>query len=156
MLDEVAGVVVLSDRRMPRSRATVPLIAVSPGGVFVIDARHQRGLVHTKHPGSLGRLGRPELHVGRHDCTDALVQVQQQGDAVRAALAATPWGDEVPVQPMLCLTRAEWGCACALVVDGVWVGWPRLVPPRLAAPVVMDSPGVAEVSRMIADRMPAP
>src|SRR5579863_664680 len=56
---EVAGgedVIVLNDRRIPGSRATIPMIAVASAGVFVIDAQHHKGLVHTKRLGSFDRL----------------------------------------------------------------------------------------------------
>ncbi len=148
------GSVVLRDRRLPGGRARGTLIAVSPAGVFVIDARHRRGLVHTKRPGPMSDLGRLQLHVGRRDCTPLLDAVSRKVEAVRTALAAIPWASEVPVQAVLCLTRADWGFASPIEVDGVWVAWPKLLPGRLRHPVVMDSPTVKEVSSMIGERLP--
>ncbi|HEV3131943.1 MAG TPA: nuclease-related domain-containing protein, partial [Acidimicrobiales bacterium] len=58
------GIVVLDDRRVPGSRDSIKLIAVSCAGVFVIDTKHYKGLVHTMRPGSIGNLGPHELHVG--------------------------------------------------------------------------------------------
>ncbi len=148
------GVIVLNDRRVPGSRTSIKLIAVSSSGVYVIDAKHYKGLVHTKRPGTINNLGPHELHVGRRDCSAAVEQVTRQLEAVRATLDTTSWGCEVPVHGMLCLTRAEWGFASALQIGDVWVGWPKLTALRVQTPGVMDSPTVQEVSVMIAEHLP--
>lgn len=151
---ESRGVVVLNDRREPGSKSSIKLIAVSSSGVFVIDTKNYKGLVHTKRLGNLGNLGRPELHVGRRNCTASVEQVARQMQVVRDALQSTSWGSEVPVQGMLCLTRADWGFASAIEISDVWVGWPKLMAGRVQAPGVMDSPTVQEVSEMIARQLP--
>jgi hypothetical protein len=148
------GVIVLNDRRHPGTRTNIKLIAVSSSGVFVIDAKSFRGLVHTKRPGPMESLGPEELHVGRKNCSSAVVQVARQKEIVQEALATSAWGSEVPVHGMLCLTRAEWGFASALLVSEVWVGWPKLMAGRVQAPGVMDSPTVREVSDLIAELLP--
>ncbi len=145
----------LNDRRIPGSKATVPMIAVAPAGVFVIDAKHHRGLVQTKRPGTFDRLGPPELHVGRRNCTPSLDALSRQADVVRATLDGSPWDSEVPVTAMLCLTRAEWGLASAALVRDVWVGWPRLLAGTVRSPGIMDSPAVAEVAQVIDAGLPA-
>ncbi len=148
------GIVVLDDRRVPGSRDSIKLIAVSCAGVFVIDTKHYKGLVHTMRPGSIGNLGPHELHVGRRNCTSSVEQVARQMEAVRASLNSTPYWSQVPVLGMLCLTRAEWGFASAIQVGGVWVGWPNLMAGRVQSPGVMDSPAVREVSTMLTDLLP--
>lgn len=135
------GVIVLNDRRIPGSSATIPCIAVAPAGVFIIDAQHHRGLVHTKRPGPFGQLDPPELHVGRKNCTPSLDTLGRQVEVVRATLDGSPWGSGVPVAAMLCLTRAEWGLASSARVRDVWLGWPRLTAGALRSPGVMDPPG---------------
>jgi len=149
------GVIVLNDRRIPGSEATIPIIAVAPAGVFVIDAQHHKGLVHTKRPGPIGQLDLPELHVGRRNCTPSLDTLCQQVEIVRATLDGSPWGSDVPVAAMLCLTRAEWGLASSARVRDVWVGWPRLMAGALRSPGVMDTPRVHEVAGAIDARLPA-
>ncbi len=148
------GIVVLNDRRIPGSHHCIKLIAVSSAGVFVIDTQNFKGLVHTRRSGSIANLGPHELHVGRRNCTSSVEQVARQMRIVRASLDSTAWGSEVPVEAMLCLTRAEWGFASAVQVTDVWVGWPRLMAGRIQAPGVLDSPTVREVSVMIADHLP--
>jgi len=148
------GVIVLNDRRVPGSRESIKLIAVSPAGVFVIDTKGYKGLVHTMAPGRIGNLGPHELHVGRRNCTSSVEAVHRQTQIVRAALEAGRAGAAVPVQGMLCLTRAQWGFPSAMQIGEVWVGWPRLVAGEVQAPGVLDAPTVHEVSTMIASGLP--
>jgi hypothetical protein len=151
---EGEGVVVLNDRRVPGTHSSIKRIAVSSGGVFVIDAKHYRGLVHVKRTGPVWDLGPQELHVGRRNCTPLVENMCDQMNVVRAALDTTTWGAEVPVHALLCLTRAEWGFASAVEISDVYVAWPRLVKGRVQAAGVMDSPAVQEVSEMIAQHLP--
>jgi hypothetical protein len=148
------GVIALNDRRIPGSRESIKLIAVAPAGVFVIDAKHYKGLVHTMRPGTIGNLGPHQLHVGRRNCTPSVEAVQRQAAIVREALGAAPWGSEVPIHAMLCLTRAEWGFASAVRINDVWVGWPRLMVGEVQSPGILDSPTVRDVSTLIADQLP--
>jgi hypothetical protein len=148
------GIIVLNDRRDPGSDTNIKQIAVSSSGVFVIETRNFRGLVHTKRPGPVVNLGPHELHVGRKNCTSSVVEVARQKEIVKEALATSAWGSEVPVHGMLCLTRAEWGFASAIQISEVWIGWPRLMAGRVQAPGVMDSPTVREVSDLIAAQLP--
>ena len=153
-LVEGQGVIVLSDRRIPGSKATITMIAVAPAGVFVIDAQHHKGLVQTKRPGTFDRLGPPELHVGRRNCTPSLDALSHQVSVVRGTLDGSPWSADVPVTAMLCLTRAEWGLASSARVRDVWVGWPRLLAGTVRSPGAMDSPTVHEVAQTIDARLP--
>jgi hypothetical protein len=153
-LIESEGVIVLNERRIPGSRDHITMIAVSPAGVFVVDAKHYKGLVHTRRSGPMPALGPQELHVGRRDCTPYIQQVAQHMQAVRSILGQEEWGDAVPVQAMLCLTRAAWGFASPLQISDVWVGWPQLAAGRVRSPGVMDSPAVQEVSSLLAAHLP--
>lgn len=154
-IDRDEGIVILNDRRVPGSRSQIKIIAVAPAGVFVIDAKDVKGLVHTKRPGPLSALGPNELHVGRRNCTEMVGAVVQQVEAVREALRTKPWASDVPVHAILCLTRAQWGYASPLELGDVWIGWPQLVSPKVRSPAIMDSPMVNEVSLFLADRLPS-
>jgi len=147
-------VIVLNDRRIPGSRATITMIAVAPAGVFVIDAKHHKGLVQTKRPGTFDQIGPPELHVGRRNCTPSLDALSHQVAVVRSTLDGSPWDSEVPVTAMLCLTRADWGLASSALVRDVWVGWPRLLAGTVRSPGLIDPPTVEEVARTIDSRLP--
>ena len=92
--------VALNDRRVPGSADSIKLIAVAPAGVFVIDAKHYKGLVHTMRPGTIGNLGPArapcgptQLHrLGRSTCA-----VRRR--SVRATLEGAPWGSDGPGPP---------------------------------------------------------
>jgi hypothetical protein len=154
LLIDGEGVVVLSDRRVPGTRSSIKRIAVSSGGVFVIDAKHYKGLVHIKRTGPVWDLGPQELHVGRRNCTPVVENMCDLANVVRAALETATWDAEVPVHAVLCLTRAEWSFASAVEVNDVYVAWPRLVKGRVQAPGVIGSPAVQEVAQMIAEHLP--
>lgn len=145
--------IVLNDRRGPGSRLGIKNIAVSPGGVFVVEAKRFKGLVHTRRSGPMSNLGPGELHVGRRDCTACLDRVTSQVDVVRGALERMSGGSEVPVHAMLCLTRAEWVVASPIEIRGVCVAWPQLIAERVHAGSLMDSPTVREVSITIAEHL---
>jgi hypothetical protein len=151
---EEEGVIVLNDRRAPGSKRCIEGIAVSPAGVFVIDTKPFKGLVHTKRPGPVASLGPPELHVGRRNCTSSLEELAQLVEVVRSSLDEAPYGGEIPVQGMLCLPRAAWGFKSAVEIRDLWIGWPQLMPDRIRAGGIMDSPTVREVSVRIADHLP--
>ncbi len=154
-LIEEEGIIVLNDRRVPGSRSSIKYLVVAPAGVFVVDAKDVKGLVHIKRPGPISALGPNELHVGRRDCTPLVGAISQQVEAVRRALRAKPWATDIPVHAMLCLTRAQWGFASPIELGDVWVGWPQLVGAHVRTPVVMDTPMVNEVSIILADRLPS-
>lgn len=150
---EGEGVIVLNDRRGPGWRLTIRNIAVSPAGVFVVDAKQYRGLVHTRRSGPMSNLGPDELHVGRRDCTPYVDEVRSQVEVVREALERVSGGPEVPVHAMLCLTRAEWVVASPVEIGGVCVGWPELVAGRVHAGGRLDPPTMQEVSVTIGEHL---
>jgi hypothetical protein len=74
-----SSVVVLHDRRMPRSRANIDHVAVGPGGITVIDTKRLTGKVEVR-----GRGAEAQLRVGGWDRSKSLAGVQRQLDAVKA------------------------------------------------------------------------
>jgi hypothetical protein len=150
---EDEGVIVLDDRREPGSSLAIQRIAVSAGGVFVLDTRHFKGLVHTRRPGPMSDLGPDALFIGRRDCSPFIDRMSRQAEVVRDALEDLSGGSDVPVRPMLCLTRARWVVASPIEIQGVCVGWPQLITGRVQVGGTMDSPRVREVSEAIAQRL---
>lgn len=112
---EARGVVVLHDRVIPGSRASIDHLAIGPRTVFTVDAKRYTGRIAVRH----GRL----LVNGR-DRSKLLDQARRQRAVVREALAAGGHGD-VRVVPVLCFTGVE---------------WPLLFPPRSAGDVLLCSP----------------
>lgn len=58
-------VLMLHDRRIPRSRANIDHIAIATSGVRVIDVKRYKGKVQISRP----LLGQPKLTIARQDKT---------------------------------------------------------------------------------------
>jgi hypothetical protein len=102
-LAELAGerLVLLHDR------GSIDHLAVTPRGVFVIDAKHPGGAVDRNRFGSILRSN-VRLYVDGCDRTNLLHGVGQDVERVRDALRAAGFSD-APVRGVLCFTGAERG-----------------------------------------------
>lgn len=131
-LNELAGesVRVLHDRRIPGTRANIDHIAITPTGIYVIDAKRYVG----KRPalqieGGLFRPRVEKLTVGGRDQTKLVDGVLKQVDVVRKIV-----GPGAPVIGVLCFLDADWPLlGGAFVTRGVEVLWPKKLFPRLGA-----------------------
>lgn len=137
------GVRVLHDRRIPGTRANIDHIAVSPGGVWVIDAKRYKDKRPELHvEGGLLRPRVESLRVGGRDRTQLVEGVRSQVARVSAAVT----DETVPVHGVLCFVEADWPLiGGAFTVDGVSVVWPRLLVKRIAdaASAAIDVDAVA-------------
>ncbi|WP_324341604.1 nuclease-related domain-containing protein [Baekduia sp.] len=93
--------VLLHDRRMPRGRGNIDHLAISPNGIFVIDAKDWKGKVSVSTP----LLGKPKLLADGRDRTKRVDGLDRQVAAVESALgdAAQSW----PIQGVFCFTKAD-------------------------------------------------
>ncbi|MCW2830276.1 MAG: hypothetical protein JWP31_968, partial [Aeromicrobium sp.] len=140
---------VLHDRRIPRTRANIDHIAVTPTGVYVIDAKKYQGRPTLKIEGGILRPRTEKLVVGSRDCTKLLDGVLKQVDLVRAIV-----GSDTPVTGVLCFVEADWPLiGGAFTTRGVDVLWPRKLYPRLAT-VGSVAPRVDDLHRMLASALP--
>ncbi|HEX3519571.1 MAG TPA: nuclease-related domain-containing protein [Solirubrobacteraceae bacterium] len=94
-------VLLLHDRRMPRSRANIDHIAVAASGVYVIDAKRYRGKVEVRRP----LFGAPKLKIAGRAKTKLIDGLARQVLAVEAILADL--APEVPVRGCLCFVAPE-------------------------------------------------
>jgi hypothetical protein len=136
-LDELvaanAPVLVLHDRRFPRSQANIDHLAVTANGVWVIDAKHHKGQVTSVDRGTWRRPDR-RLVVGGRERTNLVEGVRRQVDHVTSALGDSSFAD-VPVRGALCFIGADWTWfAKPFVVDGVIVAWGKAIRERLVEP----------------------
>ena len=77
-------VVVLHDRRIPRTRANIDHIAITRSGtVWAIDAKNYSGKVQRIDEGGWFSSDL-RLYVGRHDCTKLVHGMAKQVDALRS------------------------------------------------------------------------
>ena len=127
-----AGVIALHDRLRPGTKANIDHLAVTPSGVWVIDAKRYSGQVTKKDVGGWFSTD-VRLFVGRRDCMKLVDAMPKQVTAVRKALGS-PWAD-VPVRPMLCFVDADWRWfARPFELDSVLVTWPRAMRELLVRP----------------------
>ena len=141
-LDSLAAdsIMALHDRLIPGSRANIDHIVVTPGGVWVIDAKHYTGQPELRVEGGLIRPRVEKLMVGGRDRTALVDGVLNHVAHVRESL------DGVPVTGALCFVAAGWPLiGGAFRTRGVHVLWPR----RLAK-VLSESRGPVDVASVAA------
>ena len=141
---ELAGFVVLHDRRMPGSRGNIDSIAIGPSGVWIIETKRLSGRVEILNE---------RLWV-RDQVRDNLVeQVYRQAVEVQIALGGASVGAPT-VRPVLCIHRAK--LPREQDVRGVMVVNGRRLPQALQnAPTVLDADAVQAIARE-ADRILRP
>lgn len=148
------GVRALHDRRIPGTKANIDHIVVSPGGVFVIDAKRYKGRPALRIEGGLIRPRTETLLVGRRDCTKLVAGVTHQVELTRAALVAGGLA-EVPVSGMLCFVDADWPLlGGSFNTSAISVLWPRKACERICAVTVLSSDEVLAAYQQIARTFP--
>jgi hypothetical protein len=135
-----ASLAVLHDRRIPGSKANIDHIAITPGGIWVIDAKRYKGRPELKIEGGILRPRVERLLVGRRDCSKLVDGVLKQVEVVRDLV-----GHDVPITGALCFVEADWPLiGGAFSARGVHVLWPK----RLANVLAEQSAGEVDVARM--------
>lgn len=137
----------LHDRRIPGTLANIDHIAIGPGGVYVIAAKRSAGLVKQRE---MFRRDR-RLFVGGLDHTNVAAKMGNQVGAIARALRETP----IPVVAALCFVDAQWSSpARPFVLNGVWIGWPDVLPDLVGRPGLLDAEAMAATARMLDARLP--
>jgi len=148
------GVLLLHDRRVPPTRANIDHLAISPAGVFVIDAKRYQGRPHLRIQGGLLRPRTETLLVGRRDCTKLLAGITKQVDLIRAAVATTGYTD-VPIHGMLCFVEAAWPLiGGSFTTAGIDVLWPKKVTEKITAGGSVTNELAAALHRHLANVFP--
>lgn len=138
---------VLHDRRIPGSRANIDHLAITPSGIWVVDAKRYTGRPQLKIEGGILRPRVETLLVGRRNCTKIVDGVLKQVDVVRGIV------DDVPVTGALCFVDADWPLVGgSFTTRAVHVLWPRRLTKLLRedGPVRLD---VAEVRALLEERL---
>lgn len=137
---------VLHDRRIPGSRANIDHLAVTPTGVYVIDAKKYRGRPALKVEGGLLRPRVEKLLVGTRNCTPVVDGVIKQVAIVRDQL-----DDSVPVHGVLCFVEADWPhIGGSFVTREVEALWPKKLYPRLGSAGPLGEEAIATLYRTLA------
>jgi hypothetical protein len=155
-LDKISkpNVIVLHDRRIPRSKANIDHIVVGPKGVFVIDAKSYKGRVARRDKGG-GLRADIRLYVGRRDCSRLIAGMAKQVAAVDEVAGDLVAEARAAITPMLCFLDAEWGIfSNGLLIDGVSVVWPRKAIKIVAERGHLTPEQIQSLARRLAARLP--
>lgn len=101
------GVQVLHDRRVPGTPANIDHVVIGPAGLFVVDAKAYKGLIHIRNR---GWFFKPDyrLYVGRRDCSQLALDLGWQVKAVELALTSALVDPMPLINPVLCFVDGEW------------------------------------------------
>ncbi len=119
--------VVLNDRKARSTEGTIDHIAVTSGGVWIVDVESSTGMVERRDVGSRFKPD-VRLFINGWESSKAVRGMAWQHQAVTEALVSLG-RPEVPVYQALCFTNAEWPrFKKPGQVGGVWiVGTHKLV-----------------------------
>jgi Nuclease-related domain len=155
ILEGLEGVVALHDRRIPGRRRNIDHIAITPAGVWVIDAkRYVDSKVEFRDTGGMFCCDE-RLMVGGRDRTrlvdDMAWQVQSVFNAVDGLL------DEKVVRPALCFVEATWPLMTRRpsLVRGVAICWPLSLPGLLSRPGPFNDSMIQRVATAISSNLPS-
>ena len=87
------------------SRANIDHLAVTSGGVWVIDAKTHQGALEVRRSGGLFSAGTESLYINGRDRTSLVHSLLKQVTVVRSELATVH--ADVPVQGALCFVGTE-------------------------------------------------
>ncbi len=143
--------VLLSDRRVPRTRGDIDHIAIAASGVWVIDAKHYTGRVEPRDKGGWFRTDW-RLYVDGRDKTKLVDALDWQIAVVEKALS----GEEVPIHAALCFVGANWGLfSKPFQHAGVWVTWVAKLADIILEPGPLGEDEVQAVAAKLARVLPA-
>lgn len=142
-------VIVLHDRRIPRSRANIDHIVIAPTGVWVIDAKRYKGIIRKRVEGGIIRPRSELLIVTGRNRTKLVDGVLKQMDLVKAVVG------DVPVEGVLCFLDPDWPFfGGPFVTRGVHVRGPKRLKKKITAPT--ENPiDVGRVSLLISEHFKA-
>jgi hypothetical protein len=140
-----AGWIVLRDRRVPLSRATIDHVAIGPTGVWAIETRSRPGRVRIR-AGEIWFDG---------ERTPAVAEALRTAGVIQSA-AGTGLEDEgTTTRPVLCFQRARLPRFRRAVQGVAIVDGRRLVRLLSSSPRVLDGEAVRSVAAALDDALPA-
>ena len=159
LADALAGVddvIVLHDRRAPRTKGNIDHIVIAPAGIFVVDAKRYQGLIQIRYRGGLFRRD-DRLYVGSRDCSALATNMDWQVSAVRKALAsAGPELSGFPVTAVLCFVDGEWPLLLPPEsYKGVRLEGTRSIKKLVGGSSVLSREQIDRISRVVGVAFPA-
>ena len=137
---------------MPGSRANIDHIAVTPSGIWVIDAKRYSGKVEKRDVGGWFRKDE-RLFVAGRDQTRLIDGVARQVQAVRAGLEDAR-GPSGRVRAILCFVGAEWSLfARPFTLNETLITWPASLIGLLESEGALSATEIQTISSSLADRL---
>jgi hypothetical protein len=147
------GVLILHDRRRPRTAANIDHLAIAAGGVWVIDAKRYTGRIQRIDKGGWLKVDY-RLVVGGRDRTNLVDGVERQIADVRGVLdRALP--TEVRVRGALCFVDGDFALfPKPFGVGEVMVTWGKALRKRLMEPGPLDTQDRTVIYECLASKLP--
>jgi hypothetical protein len=142
-------VVLLHDRRIPRSKANIDHIAITGSGVWVIDTKRYKGKVEVRKP----LFGEPKLLIAGRDRSKLAEGLARQIELVKRALAAI--APEVPVHGAIAFVDADLPLLRRLSFSGYPLLYPRQLAKQLSQPGNVTVERINELARQVAVSFPS-
>ena len=148
----VPNLMVLHDRRVPKTRGNIDHLLIAPAGIFVVDAKNYRGRIEVRNLGFF--KADKHLFVGRRDCSHLAENMRWQMDAVLGALSAQP-GTPPPVTPVLCFVDGDWPLLWPpSEFKGVRLEGIRSIKKLLGSAPTLDAGAIDRIHRVLATAFP--
>jgi hypothetical protein len=144
-------VVLLSDRRVPRTRGNIDHLVIAGSGMWIIDAKLRKGLIELRDIGGWFKVDH-QLYVGGRRQTKLVDDMGWQVDAVHNALGTF----NVPVRPALCFVDGDWGWfPKPFELRGALVCWPKKLVDKISVEGSLGPEEVLAVADYLSNSLPA-
>lgn len=145
---------VLHDRAIPRSRANIDHLVISPTGVYVVDSKRYRGRIEHRAAGTIFRPGPDRLFVGQRDRSRLVSGMARQVETVRSVLDRCAPDAPTPVHAVLCFVDGDWApFARPFTIDGVLVLWPKKLRRRIVQPGPLTADQIERIGALLAEEL---
>ena len=150
-------IVVLHDRRIPRSKANIDHLVVASSGIHVIDAKRYTGKIEMRTSGSFFRPGPNQLFIGGRNKTRLVDNMAKQVQVVETAIAGL-LDDEpanpVLIRPALCFVHVEWSWfAKPMMLGGVRISGPRSLVKMIGEPGPLTLDQVHAIATCLSEKL---
>jgi Nuclease-related domain len=150
----VRDIMLLHDRRVPRTRANIDHIVVAPAGVFVVDAKFYKGKIQIRDIGGWFKTDN-RLYVGSRDCSHLAENMGWQVEAVQRALTAAGFQPLPPITPVICFIDGDWPLIFPPEeYKGVRLEGMRSIKKQLAGTPVLEPQMIPRIHQVLAAAFP--
>ena len=141
---------VLHDRGIPKSRANIDHLVVTPKGVWVVDPKRYKGRPELQVEGGLIRPRTEKLVVAGRDRSKLVDGALKQVELVRNTI-----GEGIPVHGVLCFIESDWPLfGGSFEIQGFHVLWPKKLYPMLESDGPLSDGDIAALHKRLAELFP--